>query len=54
MTNSQLKQDLENFSTKSSKKIYIILLVFFVAIGLFTYYFIFNNNNKTKTIKPKA
>lgn len=51
MTNSQLKQDLENFSTKSSKKIYIILLVLFVVSGLFVYYFMIDNSNKTKTIE---
>ena len=51
MTNSQLKQDLENLSSKNSKKIYIILLILFVVSGLFIYYFMIDNSNKTKTIE---
>ena len=48
MTNSQLKQDLENLSSKKLKKIYIILLILFVVSGLLFTTFMIDNSNKTK------
>jgi HlyD family secretion protein len=52
MTNSQLQQDLDSYSNKSSKKIYIWAVVF-LLIGAFCayYYFFIKGGNKKQTVE---
>ena len=50
MTNVQLQKDLENYGTKKSKKIYILLIILLAILSAGIYYFfVFKNEDKTKS-----
>lgn len=52
MTNSQLQQDLDSYSNKSSKKIYIWTIIFLLISGFCTYYYFFiKGENKKQTVE---
>lgn len=52
MTNSQLQQDLDSYSNKSSKKIYIWAIIFLLISGFCTYYYFFiKGENKKQTVE---
>jgi len=52
MENIQLKQDLENYSNKNSKKIYIWLILFLIIIGSLAYYFfVIKNDSKNQMVE---
>ena len=52
MTNSQLQQDLDSYSNKSSKKIYIWVVIFLLISGFGAYYYFFiKADNKNQTVE---
>ena len=52
MANSQLQQDLDSYSNKSSKKIYIWAVVFLLISGFCTYYYFFiKADNKNQIVE---
>lgn len=51
MEDSKLKEELESYNNKSSKKTYIWLILILLLSGAAYYYFILKNNTKTQTFE---